>query len=492
MSSFLSRATLPSVAASVVKPGYSLDAVSTGIVHFGPGAFHRVHQAWYFDALLQRDPRWGICEVSLRSRDVRDKLVPQDGLYTIATFDTTTTYQVVGAIKEVLVASEDPAAVLQRLVSPQTHIVTMTVTEKGYCLGADGALDLSHPDIASDIAQPNAPVSLIGYLVEALARRRAAGAPPVTVISCDNLVDNGVRLKNAVVQLAETRDVALARWIESAIAFPRTMVDSITPATTDALRQTVADALGVQDRWPVQRESFVQWVIEDSFSGVKPKLESVGVTLTDDVPAYDRAKLRLLNGAHSTLAYVGLLAGYETVSEAIGDPQLEAFIRRMMTDDVLPTLKAPRGLDLNAYIDAILKRFHNPVIKHALAQIAWDGSQKLPFRILGSITDNLAAQRSIERLCLSIAAWMQFVRRTAVEGRRVTDPLARELFQIGSACTNNAAADLPRFLTLASIFPQNVATNPRFKSALARAYDSMRGGEGSWPLDLRDLLRSRL
>jgi fructuronate reductase len=241
----------------------------------------------------------------------------------------------------------------------------------------------------------------------------------------------------------------------------------------------------------VQRESFVQWVIEDSFSGARPSWENVGVTLTDDVPAYDRAKLRLLNGAHSTLAYVGVLAGFATVAQAIANPDLAAFVRQMMTEDILPTLKAPRGLDLNGYVDAILKRFRNPVIKHALAQIAWDGSQKLPFRILGTITDNLAAQRPIQRLCVSIAAWMQFVRRAAAEGRRVTDPLARELFEIGAACSNNAATDLPRFLALPAVFPQSLAANPRFNAALARAYDSMRGGEGSWPLDLRDLLHSR-
>lgn len=482
---------MASVSSAVTQPAYNLDMVSTGIVHFGPGAFHRVHQAWYVDRLLKDDPRWGICEVSLRSPDVRDALVPQDGLYTIATFDEVTAYQVVGAVKETLVAPENPEAVLERLSSPQVHIVTMTVTEKGYCLGAHGGLDWAHPDIVHDLASPKAPVSLIGYLVEALARRHAANAPPITIISCDNLVDNGVRLKNAVIRLAEKRDPKLAQWIAGTISFPRTMVDSITPATTDALRETVAGVLGVRDRWPVQRESFVQWVIEDSFSGARPSWENVGVTLTDDVPAYDRAKLRLLNGAHSTLAYVGVLAGFATVAQAIANPDLAAFVRQMMTEDILPTLKAPRGLDLNGYVDAILKRFRNPVIKHALAQIAWDGSQKLPFRILGTITDNLAAQRPIQRLCVSIAAWMQFVRRAAAEGRRVTDPLARELFEIGAACSNNAATDLPRFLALPAVFPQSLAANPRFNAALARAYDSMRGGEGSWPLDLRDLLHSR-
>jgi fructuronate reductase len=487
----LTQKALGSLPSTVARPTYDRAAVTTGIVHFGPGAFHRVHQAWFIEKALRNDPRWGICEVSLRSTDVRDALVPQDGLYTIAEFDEVTSFEVIGAVKEILVAPENPETVLKRLCSPNVHIVTMTVTEKGYCLGADGTLDLSHRDIVRDLNSPQAPVSLVGYLVEALARRRAAGLPPLTIISCDNLVDNGTRLRNAVTRLAETRDRELAAWISGSVAFPRTMVDSITPATTDALRDKVANVLGVKDAWPVQRESFVQWVIEDRFSSPVPDWSSVGVTITDDVPAYDRAKLRLLNGAHSTLAYVGTLAGYETVAQAIGDVNLRDFVRAMMLEDILPTLKAPRGLDLPAYVEAILQRFRNPAIKHALAQIAWDGSQKLPFRILGTIADNLMAHRPIERLCVSIAAWMQFVRRAALEGRRVTDPLARELFEIGAACSNNAAADLPRFLTLTSVFPSQVATNPRFKSALARAYDSMRGGEGSWPLDLRDLLQRR-
>jgi fructuronate reductase len=298
----------------------------------------------------------------------------------------------------------------------------------------------------------------------------------LTIISCDNLVDNGTRLGRAVQQLAEARDPSLARWIEEAVAFPRTMVDSITPATTDDLRERVAEVLGMTDRWPVQREGFVQWVIENRTAGETPDWESAGVIVTDDVGAYDRAKLRLLNGAHSSLAYLGLLAGHETVAGAMQDVDLAAFVGTMMKRDILPTIKAPRGLDLNEYIQAILQRFRNPAIRHALAQIAWDGSQKLPFRLLGTIQDNLEAGRPIDRLCVPIAAWMHFVRRKAADGEQVVDPLARRLFEIGTSCQNRAAADLPLFLGLEQVFPAALVTNDIFTSGLTRAYDGLAAG----------------
>jgi fructuronate reductase len=470
---YLSQATLTRVARDVQRPAYDRKAVDIGIVHFGPGAFHRVHQAWFVDKLLANDPRWGICGVSLRSPDVRDALAPQNGLYTLATLDETTSYQLIGAMKELLVAPEDPETVLERLSAPSTRVVTMTVTEKGYCLDSQGNLDVAHGDIRRDLRAPHAPTSLIGYLVEALHRRREAGLGPLTIISCDNLVDNGVRLGRAVSQLAHMRDASLASWIEERVQFPRTMVDSITPATTDALREKVAGVLGVQDRWPVQREGFVQWVVEEHNSQGNPDWASAGVIITDDVAAYDRAKLRLLNGAHSSLAYLGLLAGHETVAEAMADPDLSTFIMTMMRQDIRPTVKAPRGLDLSVYIDAILKRFRNPAIRHALAQIAWDGSQKLPFRLIGTIRDNLASGAPVDRLCVPIAAWMHFVRRKALQGERVVDPLAERLFDIGRACQNRAAADLPAFLSLESVFPPDLLQNETFRDALTRAYDGL-------------------
>ncbi len=473
---FLSPANLARVPREVDRPDYDRSTVGIGIVHFGPGAFHRAHQAWFVDKLLASDPRWGICEVSLRSTDVRDALAPQDGLYTLASLDETTSYRIIGALKQTRVAPENPVGVLEQLSARGTKVVTTTVTEKGYCLGPDGNLDMSHPDILRDLQTPSSPVSLIGYLVEALRRRRDSGTGALTVISCDNLVDNGTRLSRAVHQLARVADVSLARWIEEKVAFPRTMVDSITPATTGDLRERVAGALGMTDRWPVQREGFVQWVLEDHFATEVPDWTSAGVIVTDDVGAYDRAKLRLLNGAHSSLAYLGLLAGHETVAGAMQDADLAALVATLMLRDILPSLKAPRGLDLNDYVHSILKRFRNPALRHALAQIAWDGSQKLPVRLIGTIQDNLEAGRPIERLCAPIAAWMHFVRRKAADGEQTVDPLARPLFEIGRSCQNRAAPDLPLFLALKQVFPAKLVGNPLFTSSLTRAYDALSAG----------------
>jgi fructuronate reductase len=474
MSEFLNEAALARLPAGVVQPTYDRAAIDVGVVHFGPGAFHRAHQAWFFESLLAQDPRWGICAVSLRSADVRAALEPQNGLYTIAIRDEVISYQVIGAIREVLVAPENPEAVLARLCAPSTHLVTLTVTEKGYCLGADGLLDLTHPDIARDLQNPRAPSAVAGFLVEGLRRRRELGLPPFIVISCDNLVDNGARLARATARFAEAlSDRTLAGWIEREVSFPRTMVDSITPATTDVLKHSVASALGVRDRWPVQREAFVQWVIEDGFRHESPDWQRAGVTLTNDVAGYDRAKLRLLNGAHSTLAYVGSLKGYVTVADAMKDDELRTFVQALMTEDVLPTLAAPRGLDLWGYIDSILKRFRNPNMHHELAQIAWDGSQKLPFRILGTMRDALAAGRSVDRLCVPIAAWMQFVRRAALRGERVKDPLAATLFDIGRACEGRGISDVPRFLALDSVFSPELRSAGQFSRALTAAYDRL-------------------
>ena len=484
MNPYLCRAELPRLPSGVRIPEYDLNAVRIGVVHFGPGAFHRVHQANYLDDLLHQDPHWGICAVALHSAGVRDALKPQDGLYTTAILDAECSYRVIGALREVLVAPEDPAAVIARMVAPETRIVTATVTEKGYCLGAGGVLDFEHPEIRHDLQSPDSPSTLVGFLAAALRQRRDAKLEPFVVVSCDNMVDNGQRLRRAVVQFVRHSDGALADWIEAQVPFPRTMIDSITPATNDALRERVARALGAEDRWPVQRENFVQWVIEQDERSDLSALQSVGVTLTDDVAAYDRAKLRLLNGAHSSLAYLGSLAGIETVSQAMQDRELSGFVRRLMTEDILPNVVAPRGLDLHQYIDTILNRFRNPEIRHPLAQIAWDGSQKLPFRLFGTIADSMTVGRPIDRLCIPVAAWMHFVRTRAEKSIRVVDPLAEQLFDIGLACRNSAASDVPRFLALETVFPEELRSARRFVIALNRAYDRL--GIAS---DVRGILR---
>jgi fructuronate reductase len=466
----LNAVSFPAAIPGVALPAYDRDKVSVGVVHFGPGAFHRAHQAFYFDQLLAKDPRWGISAVSLKSPGVRDALQPQDGLYTLAQLDTETSFRIVGSIVEVLVAPEDPPAVFARLAAPMTRMVTLTVTEKGYCLTGDGKLDAAHPDIVHDLASPREPVSAVGYIVEGLRRRHQAGLPPYAVVACDNLADNGWRLKAAVVAFAQAIDPALAAWVEAEGRFPRTMVDSITPATDDALRTRVEAATGLTDAWPIQREAFTQWVVEDVLGDGAPDLASVGVTLTDDVRGFERAKLRLLNGVHSTIAYAGLLKGLETVFEAISDPELAKLAEDLMVQDIIPTLTAPRGLDLEAYAQAILARFRNPEIRHLLAQIAWDGSQKLPFRVLGTVADALEAGRSVDRLALPLAAWMHFVRRRAGDGVKIVDPLADRLVETAAACTGGAAGDVAEFLKLEPVFSRELAGNAVFVAALEKAY----------------------
>ena len=469
----LSERTLPHAAPDVVRPDYDRASTRIGTVHFGPGAFHRAHQAFYFDRLLEQDTGRAICAVSLKSSLVRDALAPQDGLYTLIELDAHPTLRVIGAIREALVAAEDPRLVSARLAAPDTSLVTITVTEKGYCLDGGGELDFDHPDIAHDLRHPEGPRSLIGWLARGLQLRHERGLAPCLIVSCDNLPDNGVTLRRAVLAFAARRDPALARWIEERARFPRTMVDSITPATDSALRSSVAQALQLQDAWPVQRERFVQWVVEETDAATQPDWESVGVTLSRDVSAYERAKLRLLNGAHSALAYLGLLAGLETVAQAMAEPMLRAFIERLMIEDIQPTLGAPRGAELAAYTRSILYRFENPAMRHQLAQIAWDGSQKLPIRLLGTIADAIRDQRPLARLALAVAAWMHFIRSRVALGMPIVDPLGEQLAVCGRRATGDSRHDLPMFLDLPGIFPANLARHAEFIRALGDAYDSI-------------------
>lgn len=467
----LSERTLERGSEQLLRPRYLRSQTRIGTVHFGPGAFHRAHQAFYFDRLLEKDATRAICAVSLKTAALRDALAPQDGLYTLVELDEAPTLRVIGAIRELVVAAETPAAVSGRLCDPNTSLVTMTVTEKGYCLDGAGALDLAHPDIAHDLGHPEAPRSLIGWLVHGLELRRARGLAPYLVVSCDNLSGNGPTLRRAVLAFAARRDTSLAAWIHDRARFPRTMVDSITPATDQELRERVALATGLEDAWPIQRERFVQWVVEEVDFPGQPDWESVGVTLSRDVTAYERAKLRLLNGSHSTLAYLGLLAGLQTVAEAMAQPALRTFIERMMIEDIEPTLTVPQPGALAAYRQSILQRFLNPAMRHQLAQIAWDGSQKLPIRIFGTVADALRAGRGVTRLAVPIAAWMHFIRARARDGIEIMDPLSAQLTALGREATGEAAHDLSLFFALPGVFAASLAQEPRFVGALGETYD---------------------
>ncbi|MFL6617915.1 MAG: mannitol dehydrogenase family protein [Povalibacter sp.] len=479
----LTDATLTQVKVASL-PGYDRSATKIGIVHFGPGAFHRAHQASYVDALLHHDPRWAISAIALKSTGVRDALAPQDGLYVLNELSVQSRMRVIGAIRELMVASENHEQVFGRLSAPDTRMVTMTVTEKGYCLDPSGTLDLNHPDIVHDLQTPAAPRSLVGVLAEGLRRRRTLGLEPFAVVSCDNLANNGTLLRKAVATFAAHSDAGLGRWIETEVAFPRTMVDSITPATDDALRERVAKVTGVEDAWPIKREDFMQWVIEDVPSMREADWASVGVTLASDVSVYDRAKLRLLNGAHSTLAYAGSLRGHETVFDAMSDASLATFVEKLMREDLAASLGPSPGLDVTSYISALLARFRNPTIRHLLAQIAWDGSKKLPVRLITTIAEALQTGRPVNRLAVTLAAWMRFVARQSKNGVAIVDPDAEKLSGVGRACNGDAAHDVQLFIDLDTVIPRALGNEPKLHSALERAYIALENQQPGSPISV--------
>jgi fructuronate reductase len=469
----LTEANLHSARSGTILPTYDRGATRIGIVHIGPGAFHRAHQAFYVDTLLHSDKRWAISALSLKSTTLRDALAAQQGLYTLVELGAAPRARVIGAIRELLVGSTDADKAFARLTSRETRLVTMTVTEKGYCLDARNELDLGNADIAHDLQNPSQPRSTIGWIVEGLKRRRAAGVPPFAVLSCDNLPDNGVLLKRALVTFARQSNADLAHFIENEVVSPRTMVDSITPATDDVLRKRALAITGLQDEWPIQREPFTQWVVEDLPALRDADWSSVGVTLARDVGVYERAKLRILNGSHSTLAYLGTLRGHESVADAMRDEQLARFVEMLMTEDLGPSLGSAPGLDLEHYISAVLARFRNPGIRHLLSQIAWDGSKKLPVRIVTTLAEALRAGRPIHRLVMPIAAWMRFVARQAKAGVAIVDPDATRLAAIGAACTGVARDDVERFAACESVLPASLLGDENFRRELQTAYERL-------------------
>ena len=456
----LSRATLAALPAAIQRPGHDIASVTTGIVHFGPGAFHRAHQADVIDRVLDTDPRWGIAAVSLRTPGTVDALKAQDGLYALAVIDREPSMRILAAHSEAIGPGEGKR-LRTLLASPHVRLATSTVTEKGYCLGPDGSLNMAHPDIVHDLTRPAEPASVIGWIVAGLSDRRAANTAPFAMLCCDNMTGNGGKLRAACAALARANDPALADWIEAEIAFPDSMVDSITPASDADFLAKVAAELSVEDHAAVQRERFTQWVLQRFDLPDGPDLASAGVTLTSDVRGYEQAKLRILNGAHSTLAYTGLALGHETVFEAMSDPALAGFVTRLVHQDIRASLLPVDGLDTEAYADAVLDRFRNPAIRHMLAQIAWDGSQKLPYRLLDTVREAIEAGRPVDRLAVPIAAWIAFLKRKAQAGETITDPLADTLAA--------ASSDLDAMLALRQVFHERVATDTRFREAMAMA-----------------------
>ncbi|WDA12509.1 mannitol dehydrogenase family protein [Paracoccus marcusii] len=445
-------------------------AAPAGIVHLGLGAFFRAHGAIYVEqAMAASGGDWGIIGVSLQSPGTRDRLAPQGWAYTALQLGPEgETAQVVTVLRDVLVAPENPQAVLDAMIAPAVRIVSLTVTEKGYCHEpSTGRLNADHPDIRHDLDNP-LPRSAPGFLVRALQARRAAGIPPFTVLCCDNLPENGHVVRGVVLDLARLIDPDLAAWIEAQGAFPSTMVDRIVPATTPADLDRVETLTGRRDEAPVMHEPFRQWVVEDRFCNGRPDLGAVGVQLVDDVTPFEHMKLRMLNGTHSSLAYLGYLAGHQTIADTMADPVMAQFVDRLWRSEIIPALTPPPGTDLVAYADALAARYANPAIRHRTWQIAMDGSQKLPQRILGTIAEGRAAGRPVPGLTLAVAAWMRYAsgRDEAGGAIEVKDPLAP---QMAALWRDDPAATVDGFLALSQVFPAVLRDDAGFRAELSDA-----------------------
>ncbi len=468
----LNEDTLGQVAAHAQVPQYDREKTRAGIVHLGIGAFHRAHQAWYTENLLNKGAGdWQIIGASLRSAGVKDQLEAQGGLYTIVERGPAgEKFQVVGAVKRVLVGPESPQALLAALSDEAIHIVSMTVTEKGYCHDpATGNLNLAHPDIQHDLAHPDSPKSAIGYLVAALRHRRQAGVPSFTAMSCDNLPDNGRVLEKVVLQFAEQVDAELATWIRANTRFPCTMIDRIVPATTDADRAELEGKLGLRDEGMVLAEPFSQWVIEDNFAGPRPAWEDAGALIVDDVHAYEVMKLRLLNGSHSLLAYTGYLAGFDTVSQVMAEPAFVRLCEVFMDREVGETVKVPTGFDMEEYKVQLRERFANPGLKHRTWQIAMDGSQKIPQRWLNTLRAQLSGSGHIELLCLAIAAWIRYLTAVDEKGNAidVQDPLAARLKTLLDEQGKDVEAQVKAVLNVKEVFGEDLAAEPRLQAGVS-------------------------
>ncbi|WP_375450102.1 mannitol dehydrogenase family protein [uncultured Devosia sp.] len=472
----LSAKTLSGSPTAFAVPDYDRARVTPGIVHLGIGAFHRAHMAVYVDDLLRDSPDWGIVGASLRRPDTKEALEPQDGLYTIAVRDASgTKARVIGSILRVLDANTQRRELLDLMASPEIRIVSLTVTEKGYCYApATGELDPGHPDIVHDLANPDAPRSAPGMIVAALAQRRAAGIAPFSVMSCDNLPSNGPTTKRIVARFAQLRDPELGAWVAEHVAFAGTMIDRIVPATADADRAMITALTGLEDAWPIMTEPFTQWVIEDHFPADRPPFEAAGAQMVEDVEPFERMKLRMLNGSHSTLAYLGYLAGHQYVAEAMGDPAFVRLIHGLMTQEAIPTLDMP-GVDLASYRDQLLERFGNPALQHRTWQIAMDGSQKLPQRLLGTIRDRLKAGAPIAHLGLGVAAWMRYVIGIDENGDSidVKDPMAMRMMAIAAGAGDDPEALFEGLVALTEIFGTDLPENAVFRDTVVEHLESL-------------------
>lgn len=458
-------------------PTYDRSRLRAGIVHVGVGGFHRAHQAMYLDRLMNEGKAldWAICGVGVLPQDarMRDALLSQDGLYTLVLKhpDGTLEGRVIGSVVDYLLAPDDPEAVVERMASPETRIVSLTVTEGGYHVNpVTGEFDDTDPAVRADLADGAVPATTFGLVTEALRRRRDRGVTPFTVASCDNIQGNGDVAHRMFTAFARLKDPGLAAWIEEHVPFPNSMVDRITPVTTDEDRATVAERFGVDDAWPVVAEPFTQWVIEDRFADGRPPYEDVGAQLVDDVEPYELMKLRLLNASHQALCYLGYLAGYRYAHEVCSDPTFVRFLRDYMAREGAPTLLPVPGVDLEEYQATLIERFANPHVRDTLARLCAESSDRIPKWLVPVIRANLAAGGEVERSAAVVAAWARYAEGVDEQGEPITvvDRLADRV----QAAAARQSDDPVAFLRDEELFG-DLASQPRFVAAYTAALDSL-------------------
>jgi mannitol 2-dehydrogenase len=460
-------------------PAYDRDLVTPGVVHFGVGGFHRAHQAMYHDRLLSEGtaPDWGICGVGVMPADRRMKevLKAQDGLYTLVLKHSDGTYEprVIGSIVEYLYAPDNPEAVIEKMAAPTTRIVSLTITEGGYNINdLTGEFDASNEDVVRDLAPGAVPRTVFGLVIEALRRRWKRGLAPFTVMSCDNLQDNGYRSRRAFTAFARLRDPELGDWVEREARFPNSMVDRITPVTTDADRAEVRERFGIEDQWPVVCEPYTQWVLEDAFTAGRPRYEQVGVQVVDRVEPYELMKLRLLNGSHQAMAYFGYLCGYRLVHEAAQDPLFQAFLLGYMDKEATPTLAPVPGVDLDGYKYNLIERFSNPQIRDTIARLCAESSDRIPKWLLPVVREQLAADGEIRRSAAVVASWARYAEGVDEAGQpiEVVDRMRDSLMELA----RRQRSDPDAFISNRDIFGDLIDKKPfvsAYRSALASLHE---------------------
>ena len=456
-------------------PSYDRSLVTPGVVHVGVGGFHRAHQAMYHDRLMNQGAAldWGICGVGVMPADRRMKQVldAQDGLYTLVLKHSDGTYEprVIGSIVEYLYAPDDPEAVIEKMAAESTRIVSLTITEGGYNVSdLTGEFDVTNPDVVHDLEPGAAPRTTFGLITEALRRRWTRGLGPFTIMSCDNLQDNGHRSKRVFTAFARLRDPELGAWVEREASFPNSMVDRITPVTTDADRAEVRERFGIDDRWPVVCEPYTQWVLEDAFTAGRPPYEQVGVQVVDQVEPYELMKLRLLNGSHQAMAYFGYLAGYRLVHEAAQDPLFQAFLLGYMDFEATPTLAPVPGVDLRGYKYTLLERFSNPQVRDTIARLCAESSDRIPKWLLPVVREQLANGGEIRRSAAVVASWARYAEGVDEAGQpiEVVDRLRDTLMQLA----RRQHEDPDAFIANRDVFGDLVDQKPfvfAYQSALA-------------------------